>query len=152
MDLHRKLFLVCFSFFLVVMAGIPNSALASEHALKIKIIHATKKGDVVDPEIKKLAGDFSQLKFTSFRVLDKAEIKVTVGGSSKFQLPNGLWMTVLLKEIAQDGALRLQIEAAKLKFKSRIGIKQGGTVAVGGPSFKEGALIFALSRAKAPKQ
>ena len=151
MGLYRKFTLFCFTFLLIGALGFPSSALAAEHALKIKIIHATKKGAAVDPEIKSLAADFSQLKFTSFRVVDKAEIKVSVGGSSKFQLPNGLWMTVLLKEVAKDGALRLQIEAAKLKFKSQIGIKAGGTVAVGGPSYKDGALIFALSRANPRK-
>ena len=121
---------------------------AGEHSLKIKIIHATKSGVEIDPEIKSLARDFSQLKFTSFKIVDKAQINAAVGGSSRFQLPNGLWMDVTLLKVDKDGGMRLRIEAKKLKFKSTIAIKPGGTVAVGGPSYKNGALIFALSRAK----
>jgi len=124
------------------------NSLAGDHSLKVKIIHATKTGVEVDAEIKSLANDFSQLNFTSFKVIDKAKIDVAIGGSSKFQLPNGLWMKVTLLRVDKDGGMRLKIVAKKLKFKSTIAIKPGGTVAVGGPSYKDGALIFALSRAK----
>ena len=124
------------------------TTLAGEHSLKINIIHATKSGVEIDPEIKSLARDFSQLKFTSFKIVDKAQINAAVGGSSKFQLPNGLWMDVTLLQVDKNGGMRLRFEAKKLKFKSTIAIKPGGTVAVGGPSYKDGALIFALSRAK----
>ena len=125
-----------------------TNSLAGEHSLSVKVIHATKSGVEIDPEIKSLARDFSQLKFTSFKIVDKARINVAIGGSSKFQLPNGLWMKVTLLSVDKDGGMRLQIAAKKLKFKSTIAIKLGGTVAVGGPSYKGGALIFALSRTK----
>ena len=141
----------CLFLLLIPIVGsffIASNSLAGGDPLNIKIIHATKGGVEVDAEIKSLANDFSQLKFTSFKIIDKAKIDVAIGGSSKFQLPNGLWMKVTLLRVDKDGGMRLKIEAKKLKFKSTIAIKPGGTVAVGGPSYKEGALIFALSRPK----
>ena len=152
MVLHAR-----FIFFLCISLGLgvtlPTSRVeAAEHALKIQIIHATKSGKAVDPELRSLVRDFSQLKFSSFRIIDRAQIKVAVGATSKFQLPNGLWMDVALKELDRAGGLRLNVSAQKLKFKSTIAIKPGGTVAVGGPLYKGGALIFTLSREKSPSR
>ena len=148
MALHARF---CFFLCFCLMLGLTlwtSSVEAAEHVLKVQIIHATKSGTAVDAELRPLVRDFSRLEFSSFRVIDRALIKVAVGGNSKFQLPNGIWMDVVLKELDLDGGLRLKISAQKLKFKSTIAIKPGGTVAVGGPVYKGGALIFTLRRDK----
>ena len=126
------------------------AAFGAGEAIEVKVIHATRSGTSVDAELKSLVADFAKLKFTSFKTLDRARIELVPGSSSSFQLPNGLWIEVGLQDKSEQGGWRIFIKAKKLQFKSVIAISPGGTVAVGGPVFKGGALIFALSRTKRP--
>ena len=127
-----------------------SPAFGAEASLEVKVIHATRSGLGVDPELKPLVADFAKLKFTSYKVLDRASIKLGPKSTSRFQLPNGVWVEVNPIELSEKGVWRVRIEAPRLKFKSVVAINPGGTVAVGGPSYKSGALIFALTRGGKP--
>jgi hypothetical protein len=126
------------------------SALAG--SLEVKVIHATRSGVGVDAELGELARDLKKLNFTSFKVLERSMLQVTKGATSRFKLPNGLWMEISPQELSAEGVWRLQISSKKIKFKSVVAINPGGTVAVGGPGYKGGALIFALTRTRKAKK
>lgn len=122
------------------------SALAG--SLEVKVVHATRSGVGVDAELGELARDLKKLNFTSFKVLERSRLQVKRGTTSRFKLPNGLWMEIAPQEMSDEGVWRLQISSQKIKFKSVVAIDAGGTVAVGGPAYKGGALILALTRTR----
>lgn len=130
--------------FALAWTAVGASALAG--SLEVKVIHATRSGAGVDAGLGELARDLKKLNFTSFKVLERATLKVEMGGTSRIKLPNGLWMEILPRELSAEGVWRLQIFSKKIKFKSVVAINPGGTVAVGGPGYKGGALILALTR------
>jgi hypothetical protein len=76
------------------------------------------------------------------------KIEVQLGASTRVQLPNKMWMQVQAKSSPQAGMIQLGISSDKPKFKTKVNIRPGATIAVGGPPFDKGSLIFAITRRK----
>ncbi|MEC9464870.1 MAG: hypothetical protein VX834_03745 [Myxococcota bacterium] len=115
--------------------------------LKLKVIHATKGKEQVPKALKKLVEPFASLGFTSYVLTDEISVSLSLGASSRVEMPNGMWMEVRAAELASNGMLKLEISSKKPKFKSRVNVGEGATIAVGGPPHENGALIFAITRA-----
>jgi hypothetical protein len=125
-------------------------AQAPQVHLGIKVIHAHNHGTAVDPKLASLVKEFQGLKFTAYELKDEATFQLDVGSSGRMQLPSEAWMTVRPREVAADGKLRLEMEVEAIKFKLTVAIAPGATLAVGGPPFKDGALILAVTRDPKP--
>lgn len=116
--------------------------------LDIQVIHASHIGKQVDAPIQKLVQTFTNLDFTSYSLKDEMKIEVQLGASTRVQLPNKMWMQVQAKPSSQAGMIQLGISSDKPKFKTKVNIRPGATIAVGGPPFDKGSLIFAITRRK----
>jgi hypothetical protein len=116
--------------------------------LDIQVIHASHIGKQVDAPIQKLVQTFTNLDFTSYPLKDEMKIEVQLGASTRVQLPNKMWMQVQAKSSPQAGMIQLGISSDKPKFKTKVNIRPGATIAVGGPPFDKGSLIFAITRRK----
>ncbi len=126
---------------------LPAVGAAKPESLNIKVIHAHNRSTAVDPRIEKLVKQF-KLAFTAYELKDEAEFSLELGSIGRMQLPGGEWMSVIAKELAADGKLKLELTVDKLKFKSTVSIDPGATLAVGGPAQQDGALLLAISRPK----
>jgi len=123
-----------------------SSAVAGETvSLQLKVVHAHKRGHVVDPRLKELAKELSKLSFTSYELKDEAAFKLEIGSAFRLQLPSKAWMVIRARGLDPDGKLRLDFEVEQIKFKTTAVIGRGATLAVGGPEYDGGALILALS-------
>jgi len=125
-----------------------DSSKPTQTKLDIRVIHATNDKAHVDSKIKDLVKEFSSLKFTAYTLLDEMTIPLAIGSSGRVQLPNGVWMRVVAKSFGPGGALRLEIDSEKPRFKTAVMVTPGATIAVGGPPFRNGALIFAITPAR----
>ena len=145
------LFMTCLSLTLCSqsLAG-PKPTATME--LKLKVIHATKVGTDIPANLKKLVEPFAALGFTSYRLTDEISVSLSIGASSRVEMPNGMWMEVRAEELSPNGMLKLEISAKKPKFKTRVKVGAGATIAVGGPPHESGALIFAITRPEKPQR
>ncbi len=116
--------------------------------LDIQVIHASHIGKQVDAPIQKLVQTFTNLDFTSYALKDEMKIEVQLGTSTRVQLPNKMWIQIQAQPSPQAGMVQLGISSDKPKFKTRVNIRSGATIAVGGPPFDKGSLIFAITRRK----
>jgi hypothetical protein len=89
---------------------------------------------------------FPKLGFNAYELKDEATLQLELGSAGRIQLPNREWMSVRAKQLTPDGKLRLELAVEELKFKTTVTITEGATLAVGGPSFGDGALILAITR------
>ena len=136
----------------VSVLSVPSECSAASAAnraimeLKLKVIHATKGSTHVPANLKKLVEPFASLGFTSYVLTDEISVALSLGASSRVEMPNGMWMEVRAEELAPNGMLKLQISSKKPKFKTRVNVGEGATIAVGGPPHQNGALSFAITR------
>jgi hypothetical protein len=121
------------------------SAFAAQVRLDIKVIYATNSSVGIDAKLKKLAREFSSLKFTSYELKDESTLVLDVGTAGRMQLPTKDWLMLRPREIVDD-KLRLDLEIEKMKLKTTSTIARDGTLAIGGPAYKDGTLIIAITR------
>lgn len=132
--------------FLFVGLFLAQVAHAAAVELLVRVVHANSQNSAVDPKLTELVKDFKDLKFTGYQLKDEAKFNLELKATGRMQLPSGAWMTIQPQGMDKDGKLRLALEIKDLKFKSTVAVSPGGTVAVGGPAFDNGALILAVTR------
>ena len=151
---HRVFSTLLISIIIIAFSGPTGSLALAEPQpiqpkimnLELKVIHATKGKDYVPKTLKKLVEPFASLGFTSYVLTDEISVSLSLGASSRVEMPNGMWMEVRAAELTSRGMLKLEISSKKPKFKSRVNVGEGATIAVGGPPHQDGALIFAITR------
>ena len=136
------------SFIACGLVFVPALAHGAEHKLQVRIIHASKRSDLVDPKLKDLARELKALPFTSYSLKDEARFSLAIGSSGRMQMPGKEWLTIKVNGVAPDGKLRIEIAIQKLQFKAGLAIAAGATVALRGPKHEGGVLILAVTRAK----
>lgn len=59
--------------------------------LEVSVIHATRKGDGVDPKLARIRKDLEKAfgGYTSFKQLSKSDLKLVAGRKTTLKLPNG---------------------------------------------------------------
>ena len=145
----RRNFRIALSWAILLFLGASDVAFANSEkriTLDIQVIHASHAGSQIDPKLAKLVQGFSNLDFTSYALKDEMKIDVQLGASTRVQLPNKMWMQVQASPSKQPGMIQLGISSEKPKFKTKVNIRPGATIAVGGPPFEKGSLIFAITR------
>ncbi len=145
----RRNFRIALSWAILLFLGASDIAFANSDkriTLDIQVIHASHKGKHVDAKLTKLVQGFSNLDFTAYALKDEMKIDVQLGASTRVQLPNKMWMQVQASASKQPGMIQLGISSDKPKFKTKVNIRSGATIAVGGPPYEQGSLIFAITR------
>lgn len=131
----------------VVLIGVQAVRAEKPVELSIKVIYAQKGPAGVDPKLRGLVKDFKGLPFSSYSLADEATLALAKDEVGRVELPGKVWMTVVPKE-GRSKKLRLEIEIKEYKIKTTVGIKPGATLAVGGPPYKSGTLILAITHLK----
>ena len=145
----RRNFRIALSWAILLFLSASDVAFANSEkriTLDIQVIHASHDGNQIDPKLTKLVKGFSNLDFTSYSLKDEMKIDVQLGASTRVQLPNKMWMQVQASASKQPGMIQLGISSDKPRFKTKVNIRSGATIAVGGPPFEKGSLIFAITR------
>ena len=145
----RRNFRIALCWAVLLFLGASDIAFANSDnriTLDIQVIHASHQGKQVDAKLKKLVEGFGNLDFTSYILKDEMKIDVQMGASTRVQLPNKMWMQVQASASKQPGMVQLGISSDKPKFKTKVNIRSGATIAVGGPPYERGSLIFAITR------
>ncbi|MDE0881211.1 MAG: hypothetical protein OSB21_01335 [Myxococcota bacterium] len=128
---------------------IADSALAEEQfKMSIRVIHATKSGQRLDPSLMDLKADLAQLAFTSFKLLDGHSKTVFDREVVALEFPGSRWLEVRTQGVAKDGGLKISLKVRDLKFKAKAKVGAGSTVLLGGPPHQGGSIILAVTATK----
>jgi len=117
----------------------------AQFEMSIRVIHATKDGNRLDPGVADLKADLAQLAFTSFKLLDGHTKTVFDREVVALEFPGSRWLEVRTRGVAKDGALRVSLKVRDLKFKAKAKVGAGSTVLLGGPAHKNGSIILAVT-------
>lgn len=125
--------------------------------VQIVVIEATKRaGQPMDPALKarKLAAQLEALGYTGAKISDQLNAKVGVRARVSLSMfegtPRERKLTVAVREVGEDGTIRLQITLDKPVVKLKTDHKNGGTALVAHPSSKEAALFLAITPKLSP--
>ena len=124
-----------------------SAASAQQVSITVKVAHATKKGDQVDPGLEKLKKRMADFGFTSYKLLDTRVLQLAMGAEGTVPLPGGKTFVVRAQQIDQDGKLRVH---AHVKGETEVtySIEPGGDLVVGGVPYEDGKLVLLLTHEK----
>lgn len=121
------------------------SAQAAPVTIHVSVIHASKSGSEVDEELVPLKRQLSAFAFSSYKLVDTKDLRLAFGSQAKVRLPNGATLEVRPLRRDADGKLRVQLRIPDL-VDTTYAIAPGGTLIVGGPKWKRGVLILAVTQ------
>ena len=140
--------LLTISTFFVGLLFTESAQAQVQFKMSIRVIHATKDGNRVDPGISDLKSDLAQLAFTSFKLLDGHTKTVFDREVVALEFPGSRWLEVRTRGVAKNGALKVSLKVRDLKFKARAKVGAGSTVLLGGPPHQGGSIILAVTATK----
>lgn len=140
--------LLTISTFFVGLLFAESAQAQVQFKMSIRVIHATKDGNRVDPGISDLKSDLAQLAFTSFKLLDGHTKTVFDREVVALEFPGSRWLEVRTRGVAKNGALKVSLKVRDLKFKARAKVGAGSTVLLGGPPHQGGSIILAVTATK----
>jgi hypothetical protein len=124
----------------------------------IRSIHGLTQPGGIDKRLALLRKQFSKPPFSAFKtlkLLDKAELQVPKNDTKKTKLPTGKILRLTYKEKLLERKdqirLRIHLSITPPKKKERFlpgtvyTIANGGTILVGGESYKEGTLVVGIT-------
>ncbi len=145
--------------FVVSAAG--GVARAESAQCDVPVIHAFRNGDdgkapVIDPGINRLKPYFEKAPFTAwgeFKLVDRRDLTIPVGGTASFALPNGREATLaFIEHLAGPGDHRMRLKlviddrAKKNKMlDTTFVLDEGGVVLQVGQKYQGGVLIVGVS-------
>jgi len=131
--------------------GNPGSLLAKESCrISVDTILAARNDAIVDPQLKRYIGELqSMFNYTSYRLLSSESLNLNVGQSGMVSLPGDRRLKITPHKIHGNRAdIALQMMKQKRTvFETQIQLLNRGSLFVGGPSYKNGNLIFKISSA-----
>jgi hypothetical protein len=133
--------------FLLLLAAVPSEA-ADTVAVDVGAVYASNEGTSVDPALGTIRGKLhSMFNYTSYRMLDRKRRSLAVGEVGEFELPGRRTMRATPLPASGDKVrLSIQIsEGQRNLLTTTLGLRRGGMVLVGGPSYQSGVLILLIS-------
>ena len=132
---------------LALLAAVPSEA-ADTVSVDVGAVYASNEGTSIDPALGTIRGKLrSMFNYTSYRMLDRKRRSLSVGETGEFELPGRRSMQATLLP-AQGDKIRLSIqitEGPRKLLTTTLGLRRGGMVLVGGPSYQAGVLILIIS-------
>lgn len=169
----RTTVIACF-IALLAMLAVPVSA-ASSREIEVEVTSiaaatrpASERGEVaveLDPRLGPFSKNLLSLfAYDSYTLLDKGVDTVEFGDATVFRLPDHLSIEVAPEQLGRDGSDMIEMmvtlfrEAPRGKggqgrrapereviLRTKIRLKNGGTVLLGGPPIRAGVLVLALT-------
>jgi hypothetical protein len=123
----------------------PVSAAAFD--IEVRIIHASNADKAFDPRLMDLQKDLQTLNYMSFEQLDTVGLSLDKGKTGKVNLPGGRIMELTPADF-EKGKINMNVkimEKGSSILTTRLRIANHGTVILGGPSYKQGFLVLAIT-------
>ena len=143
----RRIFLLVLP---AVLLGIPGRLDAQEFTITLHQIAADNSGGGMDAELKDIKKDLERLNYNTFRLEKTDKIKCEPGEEITLELL-GENRLVIEPQGFQDDKIRLKVKLSPADSRDRlmmdgvVGIPDGGTFLIGGPSYGKGVLILAFT-------
>ena len=117
-------------------------------AVDVGVVLASNEGTTMDPALSSIQNQLrSMFTYSSYRMLDRLKRTLNEGETGDFVLPGNRSMRVT--PVPSEGTkvrLAVQImEGERNLLTTTLGLKRGGMVLVGGPSYQKGVLILIIS-------
>jgi len=115
--------------------------------VEVQVILASNSDAGFDPRLLALKKDLPALNYSSFQLLDSQGLSVKRGETGRLQVPGGRVMEVT-PEGFKKGKILLRVEVHQGKasiLTTRLRIEDHGTVIIGGPPYRHGFLVLALT-------
>ncbi len=133
---------------LLLLAVAVPSAAADTVTVDVGAVYASNEGTSIDPALGTIRGKLhSMFNYTSYRMLDRKRRSLSVGEDGEFDLPGRRTMRATPLPFRGD-KVRLSIrisEGSRNLLTTTLGLRRGGMVLVGGPSYQSGVLILIIS-------
>ena len=144
----KKNLIICMLIVLVIFQVCPENVLAfSSMNVKVEIIKATKKSNIIDPQLKDLVKEIaSVLNYTGFTLAKKSEQKLTSEQTAEILLSSKRILKLTFKGFEDDqGRLLVEIlEKKKKVFHTILLLVDKGFVLIGGPHYEDGVLLLRI--------
>ena len=143
--LHRWIF---WGFGLILLWGaMALPAYGEMFHIEVQVILASNSDEGFDPRLLALKKDLLPLNYISFQLLDSKGLAVERGKTGRLQVPGGRVMEVA-PERFEKGKIILNVKINEGKsslLTTRLRIKDHGTVMLGGPPYRHGFLVLAVT-------
>lgn len=117
-------------------------------AIDVGVVLASHEGTTMDPALSSIRNKLqSMFNYSSYRMVDRLNRTLSVGETGEFGLPGNRSMRVTPVP-AKGNKVRLAVqimEGERNLLSTTLGLKRGGMVLVGGPSYQKGVLILIIS-------
>ena len=116
--------------------------------IRVDTILASRNGSGVDAQLKRHVGELqSMFNYTSYRLLSSESLNLKAGQSGTVSLPGSRRLKITPQKIRgsrADIALTM-MKKKRTVFQTQIQLLNHGSLFVGGPTYKNGNLIFKIS-------
>ena len=116
--------------------------------IQVDTILASRNGSGVDAQLKRHVQELqSMFSYTSYRLLSSESLNLNAGQSGTVSLPGSRRLKITPQKIRghrADIALTM-IKKKRTVFQTQIQLLNHGSLFVGGPTYKNGNLIFKIS-------
>ena len=120
----------------------------NSYQINIRVISAQASGAGIDAALKPFARDLKAMPFKSYKLLDSQSKRMRKGESVSMQFP-GPKRFLKVKALGRQGdKFRFTIAIDSLRFRTTAAIPEHGTLVIGGPKYKGGVILLALSAAE----
>jgi len=133
---------------LSLLAVVRTAEAADTVTVDVGAVYASNEGASIDPALGTIRGKLrSMFNYTSYRMLDRKRLTLSVGETGEFELPGRRSMRATPLR-ARGGKVRLSIrisDGPRNLLTTTLGLRRGGMVLVGGPTHQAGVLILIIS-------
>ncbi len=115
--------------------------------VEVQVILASNSDEGFDPRLLALKKDLLALNYSSFQLLDNQGLVLDRGKTGRLQVPGGRVMEVTPERFVK-GKIVLQVKILQGKssiLTTRLRIEDHGTVILGGPPYRHGFLVLAVT-------
>lgn len=140
-----RLLLCCL---LLCLVTPPAAAAGNRVVGDVRIIHASSGSTYMDPDLKDLGRELQTVfRYTSYRLLNRKRMPLKYHDVGRISLPGNRRMEISPTQFNQ-GRIKFKINIFKKNrpvFGTEILLKNGGSITIGGPGYKNGYLLFNIS-------
>ena len=138
--------------FSLLLFHFPAASIAAEKEaagvqLKIGAILASNEGDYFDPKLSRFKNQLEGIKYRSYRLLKEETQNARWKDKAAFQIPGSRSLLITPQEYSGERILlEVQLVEGKTPFlDTKIRLRNGGNILVGGPPHEKGVLVILIS-------
>ena len=120
----------------------------AEVLCRVRVIHASDRGNHTDPALRDVSRNLTSVfRYTAYRLVNQRRMQLAYGRTGTMALPGG--RRLQLTPMALSGR-RIKFKIGIVKggravFRTEVMLRDGGSVTIGGPPYKDGVLLFNIA-------